>query len=218
MRDVKRGYDGSTRRAGAERTRILLLDTAREMLLRDGYAAITIPALAGACGVSAESVYKRFPGKKALTRAVVEEALRGSESLPAENRSDALVADDPVALVDGWGKLAAEVAPRVSPILLLLHAAALQDPELVPLEQELADARRARMNSNARRLQQAGHLRGDLSIQRAGDILWAYSSPQLYDLLVGGSGWTADQYGDFIAASLAAHLIGVGRPARAPHR
>ena len=152
MTDVKRPYDGSNRRARAEQVRELLLDTARQMLLEDGYSATTIPALADACGVSAESVYKRFPGKKALVRAVVERALRGAGPVAAETRSDALAADDPHALVRGWGRLAAEVAPRVAPILLLVHAAALTDPDLTQLERDLDEDRRRRMSDNARRL------------------------------------------------------------------
>lgn len=206
MTGVKRRYDGSIRRARAEQVRERLLDTARQMLLGDGYAATTIPALADACGVSAESVYKRFPGKKALVRAVVKQALRGSRPVAAEIRSDALAADDPQALLRGWGRLAAEVAPRVAPILLLVHAAALHDPDLTQLERELDEDRRARMTDNARRLAEAGHLSADLSLERASDILWTYSSPQIYDLLVQRRGWSPDQYAAFITAGMAAHL------------
>ncbi len=206
MTEVKRRYDGSSRRARAERLGEQVLDTARRMLLQDGYAATTIPALAQACGVSAESVYKRFPGKKALVRAVVEQALRGAGPLAAESRSDALAADDPRALLLGWGRLAAEVAPRVAPILLLVHAAALHDPDLTQLERELDQDRRTRMTDNARRLAEAGHLPADISVERAGDVLWTLSSPQLYDLLVQRSGWDLDQYADFITTGIAAHL------------
>ncbi|MGI8678886.1 MAG: TetR/AcrR family transcriptional regulator [Jatrophihabitans sp.] len=206
MTGVKRRYDGSARRAHAERVRGTLVETAREMLLRDGYAATTIPNLAHACGVSAESVYKRFAGKSALVRAVVTQALQGVGPVAAETRSDLLAADDLTSLLRGWGRLAAEVAPRVTPILLLVHAAAAHDHELAVLERELDDNRRARMTDNARRIADAGHLPDDLPVAQAGDILWTYSSPQIYDLLVIRSGWTLDRYADFITAGVAAHL------------
>lgn len=206
MPGVKRRYDGTGRRAHAERVRETLLDTAREMLLRDGYAATTIPKLARACGVSAESVYKRFAGKPALVRAVVEQALRGIGPVAAETRSDALGADDLHELLHGWGRLSAEVSPRVAPILLLVQAAAGHDPELANLERELEDNRRARMTDNARRVADAGHLPPGLTVRQAADLLWTYSSPQLYDLLVLSCGWNLDAYADFIAAGLEAHL------------
>ena len=206
MTDVKRRYDASARRASAERVRQTLVDTAREMLLRDGYAATTIPNLARACGVSAESVYKRFSGKSGLVRAVVALALQGVGPVTAETRSDALAAGDLQSLARGWGRLASEVAPRVAPILLIVHAAAAHDREIAVLQKELDDARRARMIDNARRIANAGHLPDGISIERAGDILWTYSSPQVYDLLVLRSGWNLDQYADFIADGVTAHL------------
>lgn len=215
MPGVKRRYDGSARRARAEQVRETLLDTARGMLLRGGYAATTIPGLAEACGVSVESVYKRFPGKAALVRAVVLRALEGAGPVPAETRSDALPTDDLVALVRGWARLTGEVAPRVSPILLLVHTAAAHDRELAALDRDLDDDRRARMTANARRIAAAGHLPATLTVEQAADILWTYSSPQLYDLLVQRSGWDQDRYVDFVAAGLAAHLRGGQAPAGA---
>ncbi len=206
MTGVKRHYDGSARRARAEQVRESVVDTAREMLLRDGYAATTIPKLARVCGISAESVYKRFPGKPALVRAVVAQALQGVGPVPAEARSNALAADDLTSLLRGWGQLATEVAPRVTPILLLVHAAAAHNPELAALDRELDDNRRARMSDNARRIADLGHLPEGISPQQAADILWTYSSPQIYDLLVTRSGWNLDRYADFIANGVAAHL------------
>ena len=206
MTDVKRRYDGTARRAHAARVRETLLDTAGEMLLRDGYAATTIPNLAQACGVSAESVYKRFAGKSALVRAVVSQALEGVGPVAAETRSDALSAGDLRSLLRGWGRLATEVAPRVAPILILVHAAAAHDRELAVLQGQLDDARRARMADNARRIADAGHRPDRLSVEQVADILWTYSSPQVYDLLVLRSGWSLDQYADFIADGVAAHL------------
>jgi len=206
MAGVKRRYDGAARRAQAERVRAALIDTARDMLLNDGYAALTIPKLAQACGVSAESVYKRFAGKPALVRAVVEQALRGIGPVAAETRSDALGVDDLQELLRGWGRLSAEVGPRVAPILLLVQVAASRDPGLASLARELDANRRARMRDNAHRLADAGHLPPGLSVAQATDILWTYSSPEVYDLLVIRSGWNLQQYATFISAGLAAHL------------
>jgi len=207
MADVKRHYDGASRRARAEQVRLALVDAAHEMLLRDGYAALTIPKLAHACGVSAESVYKRFAGKPALVRAVVEHALRGIGQVAAETRSDALDTDDLQALLRGWGRLSAEVAPRVAPILLLVQVAAAHDPELATLSRELDENRRTRMTDNARRLAQAGHLPPGMSIAQATDVLWTYSSPEVYDLLVKRSGWNLRRYSTFIAAGITAQLL-----------
>ena len=206
MDAVKRQYDSSGRRDRAARVGAALLETAHAMLLSDGYASTTIPRVAQACDVSVDSVYKRFPGKPALVRAVVEQALRGGGAIPAETRSDAVAADDLPELLQSWGRLSAEVSPRVAPLLLLVRHAAEQDPSLATLAAELDEQRRVRMTHNARRLAAAGHLRDRCTVQQAADILWTYSSPELYDLLVRRAGWEVSRYGSFIAAGVAAHL------------
>jgi AcrR family transcriptional regulator len=177
------------------------------LLLTDGYAATTMARVARACDVSVESVYKRFGGKPGLVRAVVDRALAGEGRTPAEQRSDALSATDPEVLFRGWAQLTAEVAPRVAPILLLVRAAASHDRELFELAGELDQTRRRRMTDNAGRLAAAGQLRPGLTVEHAADVLWAYSSPELYDLLVLRSSWELPRYARFVEDGLRAHLL-----------
>ena len=211
MTHVKRRYDGAARRARAEQLGRLLIDTAREQFLTNGYATTTITTVAQACGVSVESVYRRFPGKAALFRAVVEQALRGDGPVPAEERSDELPSADLHTLLRGWGRLSTEVAPRVAPLLLLVQAAAAHDPELTDLARELDHSRLLRMTDNARRLALAGHLPPSMSVAQAADLLWTYSSPETYDLLVQRRGWSLERYRQFIVAGLSGHL-GLSEP------
>lgn len=206
MAGVKRRYDSSGRRARADEVRRSLVDTAHTMLLSEGYPGTTIPKVARACGVSIDSVYKRFPGRAALVRAVVERALRGSGPVPAEARSDALAADDLSSLLSGWGRLSTEVSPQVAPVLLLVRAAAALDDEVAALAQQLDDDRRSRMRDNAQRLHDAGHLPGQVSVEEMADVLWTYSSPELYDLLVQRRGWEIARYGRFVTNGIAGHL------------
>jgi hypothetical protein len=51
------------------------------------------------------------------------------------------------------------------------------------------------------------HLRPDLSVHDARDILWTYSSVELYDLLVLRRGWDPERYGRWIAEALTAALL-----------
>lgn len=205
----RRRYDSPRRAAQARQTRAAVTSAARRLFLRDGFAATTIAAIAAEAEVSAETIYKAFGGKPGLVRALCDQALAGEGPVPAETRSDNLQAGepDPGKIIQGWGKLAAEVAPRVSPILLLLRAAAVTDPQMAGLRAEIDASRLHRMTSNARHLHQAGHLRAGLTAERAGEIMWAYSSPELYELLVSCRRWPPDQYGAFIAEAMIAALL-----------
>jgi AcrR family transcriptional regulator len=206
MATVKRTYDATGRQAKAQLTREALMEAARTSLLTVGYAATTLPGVASTCRVSVDLVYKRFGSKAGLVRAVVENALLGAGSVPAEARADAL-ADRGLELAAGWGALAAEVAPRVAPLLLLLRTASSHDPDLLPLAESLDKARRVRMTANAKRLAATGDLRPGLTVKATADLLWTFSSPEVYELLVLRSGWDAGRYGRFVTEAIAGQLL-----------
>jgi hypothetical protein len=63
------------------------------------------------------------------------------------------------------------------------------------------------MTVNARALSDAGHLRPGITVAQAADILWTYSSPELYDLVVLRRGWSPDHYGHFTAQAMIAALL-----------
>jgi len=205
----KRRYDSAGRRERARQTRDQITDAAQDLFLSGGYAATTVAAIAAAAGVSVETIYKGFGGKPGLVRAIVEKGLAGAGQVPAEQRSDTIrdTEPNPRRILTAWGAFITEISPRVAPILLLARDAAATDPELAALLKEVDAARLKRMAHNARRLQQGGHLRPEITDGQAADILWACSSPELYDLLVHRRGWPADDYGRFAAQAMIGALL-----------
>ena len=81
--------------------------------------------------------------------------------------------------------------PGSSPIFLLARDAAAGDPEVAATLEQISAARLERMTVNARGLASAGHLRPGITPEQAADIMWTYSSPELYELLVIRRGWPA---------------------------
>jgi AcrR family transcriptional regulator len=205
----KRSYDASRRREQARQSRRRIIDTAERMFLRDGYSATTVQAIAAAAGVSADTIYKSFGGKPGLIRAIRDRALEGEGPIPAERRSDEIQQREtnPRNIISAWGAFVAELAPRASPILLLIRDVAAGDVEVRALRDELDTDRLRRMTDNARRLRDAGHLRPRITLAQAADILWTYSSPELYELLVLRRGWTPQRYGRFVADAMIKALL-----------
>jgi AcrR family transcriptional regulator len=213
MTSVKpRPYDASRRREQAQRTRDAIIAAAGRRFLDDGYGATTIASVAAQAGSSVDTIYKSFGGKAGLLRAVCEEALTGSGPVPAERRSDAMqVAEsDPRRMLRGLGTLTTEVAPRIAPLLLLVDAAAETDSALADLRADLDAERLERMTQVARNLARKTPLRPGLSTREAAEILWTYSSPDLYRLLVVSRGWSPERYGEFVGDSLVHALLGSG--------
>jgi AcrR family transcriptional regulator len=159
--------------------------------------------------VSVDSIYKTFGGKPGLIREIFERALEGEGAVPAEERSDLLQAEEPDArkIIAAWGRFVVELSPRGAPIVLLVRNAAATDPELVVLLQEIDAARLRRMTDNARRLHRAGHLRPGITVRAAADVLWTYSAPELYELLVLRRGMPLRRYGRFVADAMVAALL-----------
>ncbi len=205
----RRRYDASARQARAQAARTATLDAAERLFLDRGYRGTTVEDIATAAGVSAATVYKSHGGKAGLVRELCRRALSGEGAVPAEERSDALLRDDadPAAVLRGWGVLAAEVSPRVSPLALLLQRAAEGEQEAAHLLAEVEDARLRRMTDNALRLLSAGHVRSGVTLEEARDVLWMCTSPELYDLMVVRRGWSTDRFGRLIADTLAGALL-----------
>lgn len=207
--NARRSYNSSRRRERSRETHDALLDAAQSRFLEQGYSVTTIDSIAADVAVSAATIYKTYGSKAGLVRALCERALDGRGAVPAEQRSDRLqeVEPDSRKIIAGWGRLTAEVAPRIAPILLLLRDAADGDPTAAALLAELDDKRHERMTHNARTLVHGGHTRPGIRLAEAGDVLWTYSSPEIYDLLVRRRRWTLRRYGTFIGDAIANALL-----------
>jgi AcrR family transcriptional regulator len=205
----KRRYDSSGRQAQARRNRQVILDAAQRHFLEGGYAATTIAAIAADAGVSVETIYKAFGGKPGLVRAIYDRGLVGQQPVPAYQRADEMREreTDPRAIMRNWGTIASEVSAVVSPIARLVRAAAASDPDMAALLETHNDLRERRARHHARFLKERGYLREGVSVAQATDILWTCTSDELYDLLVTQRGWSAPQYGRFLADYMIATLL-----------
>jgi AcrR family transcriptional regulator len=204
-----RPYDATRRRAGADRRRARIVEAATELFLADGYAGTTISRVAEVADVSEETVFKAFGGKPGLVRAVWERGLEGAGGEPAERRSDAIRETAPTgeALLDAWGRLVAEVSPRTAPILLLVRVAAGIDHDASTVLEAADGSRLERMEQNARGFIERGFARAGATVEGVRDVLWAYSAPELYDLLVVRRGWSIARYAAFVTAGMKAALL-----------
>ena len=207
--NARRVYNSNLRRQRSHDTHNTLLDAAQSRFLAHGYSATTIDSIAADAAVSAATIYKTYKSKAGLVRALCERALGGRGPVPAEQRSDTLQANepDPRKIIAGWGRLTAEVAPRIAPVLLLLRDAATSDPTAASLLAKLDQERHTRMTHNARSLVDGGHTRPGIRLSEAGDVLWTYSSPELYDLLVRRRNWSLAKYSTFISDAITRVLL-----------
>jgi hypothetical protein len=89
---------------------------------------------------------------------------------------------------------------------LLARDAASGDPAAAVWEQ-IQQQRLTGMGQFARHLHASGQLPSGTTVEEARDILWTFTSPELWDLLVIQRGWTPARYGHWLAGMLTAALF-----------
>lgn len=208
---ARRRYDSRRRQEQARQNRLAVLEAARRMFLAQGYAGTTMAAIAAEAAVSVETVYKSFGNKPGLVKAVVDVGIVGDdEPVPMLQREQVRriqAEPDPRRKLAMYGEHLSESAPRHVPVQLMVRAAAGADPGAAQVWDQMQAERLTGMTFFARDLRQAGHLRGDLTVEDARDVLWTYNSAELYDLLVVQRGWTPERYGRWVADALVAALL-----------
>jgi AcrR family transcriptional regulator len=204
-----RRYDSTGRQAQARRSQEAVLDVAQRQFLRAGYVATTIAAIAADAAVSVETIYKAFGGKPGLVRAIYDRELRGQGPISAYERSDQMRAreTDPTTIMREWAELTTEVAAQLTPIRLLIRAAAATDPEIAGLLKDSDDERLERMRHHAEFLAQRGYLRDEVTTSRATDILYTCSAVELYELLVLQRGWSLPEFAQFVSHFMICGLL-----------
>jgi AcrR family transcriptional regulator len=199
----RRRYHAPRRRDAAQATRRAIVAAATRLFVERGYAATTMAAIAEAAGVSHETVYATFGPKPALFRHLVELALSGTEEpVPALERE--IVAQvraerDSARIIDLFAHTVRLLHQRLAPLFEVLSAGAQTDANLRAFANELSERRVGHMRAFAADLAAKGGLREGISVELAGDVIWAMNSPQFYLLYVRDRGWTPAFFEQWLA-------------------
>jgi AcrR family transcriptional regulator len=197
---VKRRYDASRRRQAAARTRVAILEAARQLFSERGYTATPMTAIADRAGVALDTVYATVGRKPELARLLIETAISGTDqAIPAEQRDyvrSVQAAPDAETKIAVYAAAITAIAPRMALVLDIIQQAAPTEPELAVLRTEIDERRAANMRLFVADLAAAASLRLDQG--EAADIVWATNSAEMYQLLVGQRGWTPQRYERFL--------------------
>jgi AcrR family transcriptional regulator len=124
-----------------DRRRQQILDAAIDCFARQGFHAASMQDIFAASGLSAGAVYRYFPSKGDLIRAISSEALEGSIGMldaaiaDASSGASAPSVADVIALL--VGRLGEEPLARLRPVIVQIWLEAGIDPELCQLAQEV---------------------------------------------------------------------------------
>lgn len=187
-----------------------MVEAACALFAQRGYSA-PLSAVAERAGVAVQTINFTFHSKLALLQEVLDFAVLGDDLPvpPLERRWFRDLAGEPdqrralVLIVQNTEP----ILQRASPIAAIFHTL-INDPDAAVF---WADRERLRHESYRQfvgALRSRGRLRKGLSEDEATDILFVVLSPELFQSIVGGRGWTVDHWRSWTTQTLEEALLG----------
>jgi len=219
--DVKtRTYDSSRRQERTRATRRRILDTAGALFVERGYPATSMEAISAIADVAPATLYRLFPSKRAILKAVIDVTAVGDDDPVALHDRPDVVAlrdePDPLRYLAGFARVARVVGERLAPVQQMLRSAALVDPDAAEMLAAINEQRFAGQGVVARGVIERNALRHSLSEEDAHDIIYALMSPELRRVLMHERKWSGDRYEQWLADTLCATLLEPSRRRRRP--
>src|SRR5882724_13484128 len=206
----KRSYNSLVRERQAGDTRRRIVEATKKLLQSEGYAGMTIEAIAQRAEVSAQSVYGIFKSKTGILTELLDQSTFGADYEDAVRR--ALSASDPETRLRLAAPIARQIHDAQSATFDLLRGAGVVAPELAKLEQQRESLRYERQERMIISLRDAGRLHPDLDHRTARDIFWMLTGRDVYRMLVRERRWPSQKYQDWLAGALVHSLLTPGTP------
>jgi len=203
-------YNSPLREEQARRTRERILAAARRTFREQGYGATTLADIARAAGVAEPTVRATFKTKPNLVEHLLRLAVRGEDTEPQLQDREAfqrvLAATDPDTLLERLADLAEALHKRSWDVMEITRGAASSDPAIAEIYEQRPRVRLTNQRAVARRLAELGALPNRTSIETAADLLWLYTAPEIYRMLVIERKWSPNRYRTWFRAAVGSIL------------
>jgi AcrR family transcriptional regulator len=173
------------RAAAAEATKRRILEAAALLLSHEPAQSINMDRIARDAGVARSTIYVAFGSRTELFKALAREFLeqQGFDQLVAAVR----LPDAREALVTSLHE-GVRLYASGRDLGRALFSLSLLDPDAAEAITVLEHGRAPAMRAMAQRLKAAGHLRADVGVAEAADLLWVLTSFDTFDQLFTGRG------------------------------
>jgi AcrR family transcriptional regulator len=206
----KRAYRSVARQRQAGDTRERIADAAYQLLLEKRYEGMTIDAIAQRAEVSPQTVYAVFRSKAGILAELLDRTSFGTgyQDLVRQAREK----EFPPDRLRFAARIARHIFDSQSETIDLLQGVSLVTPELADLIKERECRRYDSQKSMVDFISQRGWLHPSLNPSKARDILWAFTSRELYGMLVRQRGWSPQEYEDWLGNVLVSELLLRSKP------
>jgi len=203
MENVNQKNKLTYRQRQAQATRQLIVASAQALFLEQGYICTTIEAIAERAGVATSTVYAVFGSKRGILRAIRDtwhERIHIREVLNSQQ-----VPSNPGESLDLLAEATRKQWEMGAEVTAIYTGAAAADPRAAAELSQALIGRREGMQNFARSLEP--FLRPGLDAAHAAAILQALCLPEVFNELVRRSGWSVEEYRDWLAIAMKRELL-----------
>ena len=200
----------------ARATQRTIVDAATTLFSENGYAAVSVDAIAAAAGVSRATVFASVGGKPAILRAAFRAAFgraAGDEDTPMpfvdRPRSQKVRSIESArGHLAGYAALVTDVFAQISGVYEAIREGARSDADVGALWTDINDERRRGAATIVADVKARASLRRGLVAERAADVVWVLNDPGVFHMLVHRRGWSTATYTAWLSRALEAELLG----------
>jgi AcrR family transcriptional regulator len=201
VKTIEQPQNARSRRTGAA-----LLSAARELIEQDGFAALTMAAVAERAGVSRRAVYLHFATRTELL-ATLYRSLGEIDDL-ATSLQAVWDCPDAVAALTEWAEHIARSHPRILGVIRAVERARYGDPDAA----ELWKTAQGNWLKGCRRLMHwladDGRLAPRWTADTAADMMWALMSIDVLDRLLNERRWSRRRVAKHLGALFQVTFVG----------
>jgi AcrR family transcriptional regulator len=194
------------RQRQAQETRRAITRAARSLFAERGYAATSIEVVAEEAGVAARTVYAIFGNKKSILAAICEDWLL--EAGVMEAVAEGMSSSDLRRRIEVVAHSSRRQWESERGVCAMLEGAAASDAEVARMLAGWKSERARSLHTVVAGLEL--NLRSGIDGARAGAVIRALTSFEVYSELVAGEGWQPDEYEKWLAGLLSDRLLPSG--------
>ena len=199
----KRQTKSPLRQRQAQATAGMIVAAAKALFLERGYTGTTMEAIAERADVAVSTVYAVFASKRGILRAI------RSAWHEVSHIRDVTYGDPggagPEERVEKLARASRQQWESGTEVITIYKGAAAADPEAAAELSEALAGRQRGMETFAKSLEP--HLRPGLDVDHAAAILQALCLPEVFNVLVLQSGWSAEAYQSWLSQTLKHELL-----------
>lgn len=215
-RPVKpRGYNSPLRVDQALVTRTAIVNAATRLFAQNGFAAVSIDAIATAAGVSRATVFTSLGGKAAI----LQEAFRAAFGRAAGNEAASMPFVERPRSVEvrsragareylrGYAALVTNAFDHMADVFEAIREGSRADADVGALWIEINDERRRGADVIVADVKARAPLRRGLDEKLAADVVWVLNDPGAFHMLVRRRHWSKTKYAAWLARALMSELL-----------